>query len=787
MKKNDTSFLKFFIFSFAIAFSLHVHATDFKGTWYIKSGDGDPEQIVPDTSGVARGEFKLPGYGVIYAEKERKKLRASKEEFGRKFLSIEVKMEGGRENTVKANIFVKDKDGIWFQSQRISYLQPGKWVKLNAEIDPGADDLVPVNGNVLWNGFFAANIFSAGVNLYSEDSGKIDVQCKNIELTGERSVAALGIIEWNMPAECGTFEMAEGRFKLTREYFNPFDPEEIKVDVWSKNANGKETVWPAFYSLNHTRSLVFNREIISPFGSPQWVFRFTPQESGEYEIGIVIEDRSSGTGEPEIIKSPSKKLKVVKSDMKGYVRVCEKDPRYFELSTGEFFYPIGFNIHTPKDMRSENSLKLGVLPDKGSYSYDEYFSEMEKYGINATEIWMASWSSALEWTSAQKQYWGLGRYNLANAWKLDYILKSAMDRGIYVHLVLDNHGKLSIQNDQEWDDSPFNRKSPFAVADGAIIEKPMEIFTNDDAISYNRKRNRYIAARWGSFTNIFGIEFWSEINLVAGHDKAYANGSSVKWHKDEGIYFNNLDIGKHLLTTHFCADYNMQVQHKLLYELPQLSYVVADAYRGDKVPLLGLMKRHAEALKFFKKPVLITEYGQPHNQTVLEADLHAGLWSSFFMEQAGTPFLWWHEFIHSMKHYHHYKGYSAFMRGIDPRGKGFSFKEAEVQKQTGPEIRQAEQDNGCYFAGNQDEIYGWVFNAKHMMNYPEDASTLISYRGCFVMTDIPAAGQEYTLSFFDTISGNEISSSDVNIKSVPFRIDIPEFKIDVAFKMKRKR
>jgi hypothetical protein len=54
------------------------------------------------------------------------------------------------------------------------------------------------------------------------------------------------------------------------------------------------------------------------------------------------------------------------------------------------------------------------------------------------------------------------------------------------------------------------------------------------------------------------------------------------------------------------------------------------------------------------------------------------------------------------------------------------------------------------------------------------------------MLDIPEAGQNYRLSFFDTISGDEISSSDISVKSVPLRIDIPEFKIDIAFKMKRK-
>ena len=126
------------------------------------------------------------------------------------------------------------------------------------------------------------------------------------------------------------------------------------------------------------------------------------------------------------------------------------------------------------------------------------------------------------------------------------------------------------------------------------------------------------------------------------------------------------------------------------------------------------------------------------------------------------------------------------MGGIDPRNKDFVFKEADVQPQTVPEIKLPAPENGCYVAGNKDEIYGWVFNAKHMLKYPEDMSILEPFKGSFVMIDIPAAEQDYRLSFFDTVSGDEISSSDVKVKAVPLRIDIPEFKIDIAFKMKRK-
>ncbi len=757
--------------------------------------------IVPDEAGAVGAELSFPGSAMLYIERDRKTFRASKDEFRKKLISMEARMEGGRENFLKAVLFVKDKDGALFQSQQICLLQPGKWIRLKAGLDTVSDELVPVNGEGLWNANHAANIFCAGASFFSDQAGTCKIQIRNVRLDGDRPLLPLGILDWEMPGRCGTFEMIESTFKLSREYFNPFDQDEIKVDVRAVGPDGAEIVWPAFYSQDHSRQLVHNREIVAPHGPPEWAFRFTPWTTGEYSIGISVIDNSAGNENPETLKSPTRKLMVERSDRKGFIRICAADTRYFEFATGEFFFPIGFNVHTPKDFRAEQCLDLGSIPDKGSFSYDEYFAEMQKNGVNSFEIWMAAWSAALEWTSAQRNYWGLGRYNLANAWKLDRILASAAENGIYVHLVLDNHGKLSDSVDPEWDDSPHNKARPFASADGAVLDKTWEFFSSAEATRHNRNRNRYVAARWGAFTNVFGIELWSEINLLSGHDKAYADGSSVKWHREEGEYLSGLDIGRHPLTTHFCSDYNLQLQHRLLYELPQISYVVADAYRDDKTPFLDLMKKHSEALKVFKKPVLITEYGgSPHAGSLqkIEADLHAGLWSSFFEEQAGTPFIWWHEFVHTMKRYHHYKGFSMFMQGIDPRGKDFVFKDFDVQEGVPVEMKTDESkdaepavslkpdpENACYVAGNKDEIYGWVCNKKFMIEYPDAKAELKPIAGRFVLLDIPAAGGSYKLSFLDTITGAELSASVVNAKSVPLQIPIPEFTIDVAFKMFR--
>ncbi len=790
MKKNKNIFAasKHMRIAAAAAFFLslslsvrEISATPLDGAWYISKPDRAPVELegAIDGGGGTSADLQLPSYASIYIEKDRKSARPEKADFKHNRISAEVKFDGEvKDGPVKAVLFIKDKDGLWFQSQKIHYLNAGEWRTLSAELPASAGDLVPIGHKAAWSSLNAVTIHAAGVSLFSRGKGKIRISSRNIEMSGARRRPKLSIRNWQRPPENGElFNLTESRFELSREYFNPYDPDEIKIDVQALAPNGAESRWPAFFSQDYVRGIHFNREVLTPVGGPFWAFRFTPQMQGMHKLRIVIVDNSEET--ETVLKSPWVKINVAPSGKKGFVGVSKKDKRYFEFSNGDFFYPVGFNIHTPKDTRSEKRLGFGYIPDRGTYSYEDYFSDMAENGANAAEVWMASWSMALEWTSARINYYGLGRYNLANAWRLDHVLKNAAAKGIYIHLVLDNHGKLSSRVDQEWDDSPHNKNNAFAAADGAMLREPADFFTNKEAQKYYTRRNRYISGRWGGFTNILGIELWSEVDLVTEHRKYYENGISIEWHDKAARNLKNMSQGRHLVTTHTCSDYNKTYEHRKLFQLDSIDYVVSDAYRKDD-PIIDLMRAHTETLRELGKPMLITEYGgtpQGNNFENLEADLHAGIWASFFLEHAGTPFLWWHDFIHRLDKYSHFKGFSAFIDGIDLRGKEFSRAEHTVFR---PDGSPAKKYNS-FSISSARETYFWIYDSACMVEYPPDMEDISPVKDHYLKLNDIAPGT-YLAEFYNTITGektlNALVYSDGNAK-----IPLPPFKVDLAVKM----
>jgi len=98
-------------------------------------------------------------------------------------------------------------------------------------------------------------------------------------------------------------------------------------------------------------------------------------------------------------------------------------------------------------------------------------------------------------------------------------------------------------------------------------------------------------------------------------------------------------------------------------------------------------------------------------------------------------------------------------------------------------------DFDCMTTGDDDEIYGWVFNRDAMRVYPSESEydvVLPRNVNRYVELNRLNKGSSYTVEFYDTISGEVTSSGTLNVSSLPTRLDLPPFKTDVAFKLKRK-
>jgi hypothetical protein len=664
-------------------------------TWFAARNGAKPAGLEPDEKGEVRAAANFPGSLLVYRQADRRTLRPDPDFFAAEELAFDVTVEGG---PARANLFLKDKDGFWFQSVQDFSLNPGRKQRLSVRLAAVAGDLRPVGHQAAWSTLHASAVHMMGVSFYSAESGQVRVACSPPTLLGRRSVPDLRVLDWRMPASGEQFSRLESTFDLTREYLNPFDPETIAVDVEVAGPAGKNLIFPAFLNQDFRFTYHFTQETRMPVGKPYWTFRFTPRQPGDYRLRLVVKDRS-GT-QAEVLKTAWRELRVAGSDRRGFVRVSQSNRRFFEFDNGDWFFPLGLNIHTAVDRRSERGFNLGRMPDRGVRDYEKYFAAMHEHGLNTAEVWMAAWSLGIEWSAEMPFYQGMGRYNLANASALDRVLEAAEKNGIYLNLTLDNHGKLSATSDQEWFVSPYYSEGEFAVANGGFLKEPKEFFTDEKARQYNRARNRYVAARWGACTNIIGMELVSEVDLVTGHKEAYADGTSLTWHQETMKELRSWDQGEHLLTSHVCGDYKRNRDYQNLFKLAEFDYVVGDAYRPDTVHFVDQMRGQEELLGLFAdKPIWITEFGgkcqAKEEASRLVGDIHCGPWSALFKQQAGAPLFWWHDFVYLNNYFSHYDGFNAFVRDLDPRTAQYEYREIGVVDYTLPDkirdLRAAEQ------------------------------------------------------------------------------------------------
>ncbi|MBA7475135.1 hypothetical protein ES707_10501 [subsurface metagenome] len=191
--------------------------------------------------------------------------------------------------------------------------------------------------------------------------------------------------------EVGRYEKLELLIEVGRRYNNPFDPQEVDLVVELKTPDGGEMALPAFYGQDYERrKLNQGRERANwyyPVGNGTWKARFAPMQTGTYFATARLKDKT-GT-----IQSESIRLNCVSSSGKGFIRVCEKDPRFMELSDGTYFFAIGQNLAF-----------IGEGQHVTLSRAEEIFGKLAANGANFIRIWTCcnDWAMAIE---AKKSAW----------------------------------------------------------------------------------------------------------------------------------------------------------------------------------------------------------------------------------------------------------------------------------------------------------------------------------------------------------------------------------------------
>lgn len=536
--------------------------------------------------------------------------------------------------------------------------------------------------------------------------------------------------------EFGKLEITVG---LDIVFSNPFDPDEVDLSAVFTDPAGKSYKVPGFlYSAQQDSSMNYM--------DPVWKIRFSPCVKGTWRYEVCVGTKSSAENSEE------KQFECIPSKAKGFIRVSASDPRYFEFTNGDFYYPIGENIC------------WASLP-----GFRKYFTEMQTAGCNWTRVWMSNWESGLEWTKGSG-YRGLGRYNLEKADKLDKIIELAQEYGLYVQLVINHHGQLSTRVNPQWDDNPYNARN------GGPCKEPKDFFTDPVAKKHFKNRMRYIIARWGYSPNIMAWELWNELTFVDDLDL----GKDAAWHKEMALYIKETDPNRHLITTSYAGTFHDYGFNEKVWEIPEIDYTQFHMYTQDVVSaIIGAYR----LMSRFNKPYFMAEVGTDSTEGVDKKDLdgaylHAALWSEYMLACGGNAMPWWWDsYVHPRGMYYHWAALTAFDRGTDRRGKGYRMSTSRVLA----EIEGLKTSVSAVGMMNGREAFVWVFDpgwTRFEPGHPEppeikNASVRIN----------GMAGGRYVIEFWDTLSGAVTGKVETGSDENGLDIALPPFRRDIAVKV----
>lgn len=439
-------------------------------------------------------------------------------------------------------------------------------------------------------------------------------------------------------ATLGRYGRLEITVELSATFDNPFDPSDIEIGARLNTPSGKTNFAAGFFYRPFRRELKNGREVLTPDGPPSWRIRFTPEETGDYKGVVRVRDRSGP------LESSLFHFTAILSESPGFVRVSPADRRYFAFDNGKSYFPIGADVCWGSG--------------RGTFDYDAWFARYSDAGCNYARLWLSPlWTTfALEQPGKPEEGKGLGQFDLANAWRLDYVLETAATRGIYLMLCIDSYNVL-----REKDGYPQWDKTPHNAAQGGPLQHPAEFWTSAPMAQLYRDKLRYLAARYGPSPFVLSWEFWNEVDLTTGYRTAPVRA----WHAQMATTMRSLDPHHHLLTTSFSntrGDKDIDLLHMLdysqthHYNSPDLAVTVAKAQTQKSA---------------YGKPHIIGEIGADSggprsNEDPEGLQIHDPLWASLATGGSGAaqPW-WWDNYIHPRNLYPLFGALSRFIAGID--------------------------------------------------------------------------------------------------------------------------
>jgi len=686
-------------------------------------------------------------------------------------LSVRIPWPADAPADAQAMLYLKDRDDYWYQTAPSAYLRPAETNTLTFDLRPDSTQWEARGHKSSWHFMCLKHPLVFGLRVFSRTDWSGEIAIAAVDAHPARHddppwIRHVRIDRQRLPV----YSRLTLTCQLPDRYREPFLTNTVHLTAHITRPDGGTDVVDGFYTRDYYRVLQHTGERIIPQGRPYWEVRYTPRMEGRHSVTLQVRD-AVGTADwgPAIVMAGP-------PETPGFIRVSREDPRFFQFDNGDPFFSIGYNIRSPYDTRVNPNFPWMHRWEEGSAAYFRHFEKMHHYGLNLAEIWTAAWSLGLEWTPRWRGYHGIGQYNMMHAWELDRVVEAAERAGIYLNVVIHNHGKFSTFSDQEWAHNPHN------VANGGYLDSPKRYFDDPRAIQDFQNLMRYKIARWGHSPHIFTWELVNELDLTGergqGIQRNHVRQEVVDWHRMAGQFIAAHDVNRHLVTTHYCGNYTHQNTN--ITALAEMDWQAVDAYHSSADPLhiVELMERTAAFNNPFRKPVLITEFGgSPHGSTIehIAQTIHAAAWAAPATATAGVPMLWWWHLVEEEHYYPVYGGVSRFMQNVDRR-------DSSLKPYT-PVIAHEESDANALAIvtlKSPSRALGWLYHTRDFPTIQPDSGP--PTEGVALRFEDMRAGH-YAAEFWDTHAGapmhTEYAQSDMGV----LHITVPPFVRDTAFKL----
>ena len=360
----------------------------------------------------------------------------------------------------------------------------------------------------------------------------------------------------------------------------------------------------------------------------------------------------------------------------GFIRVSQRDRRYFESGDGSPFIPIGLNIAFPRfDFDEESVLE----------KLETRFRLLSANGGNLVRIWMGHPFYDVEHEFS-------GKFDTIKLRRIDRAIDLARRYGIRLTLCFE-HFRTLREQPPRYPGAPGFGKPIHHVSRGGPARNMTEFFTLPKCRERFKKKIQWFARRYRDEPAVFAWELWHEITEVGGDG----------WREWTAEMLDELHrrLPRHL-ATQSVGRFDMYRQRRLysqIWNLPGNDFAAVHRYL-DGTAELRVCRGPVDAMAADAvqsvlelvpgKPVLLAETGalgddgapsRLYELDVAGSILHDALFAPFFAGAAGSGQIGhWYFYVEKNDLWGHFGRFAEAVRGLNPAGEAFAPHMAETER-----------------------------------------------------------------------------------------------------------